>query len=479
MKKHIFIILLAALLLLAACQPTPDEPPVLQKDQDLMIQKGEATLPPEETYTPPEAPERFVYDFTDGTWTVHADAPIIVPDVPMPMVWVRSQGISQETLYRLFHLLGNGETFYLPDMDHISTKSEIAESIQSMMDQLEDGSYKDTDLSEEEWKAAIAELEKKYKTAPEENPHEQQESDGTYMLLDSKRFDTERLYLSASSRYRSIGATAYFKADGEGSCFHYYRHLDVENRKSSYSMANARKVDASSELPEGLSYADAAAMLNEVFETIGEPFEIVNVFLIDDAAQGHIDGDTFSAKHYALRFVCRRLIHGAPMVCNDTGAGNFDQIFSIPWTQERFSAVIDSVGFVSIEWEEPLTILDTVSESTNLLPFSEIREIAEKMFPIIYQHQAGYEHIAKLDTQITSVRLELIRVREQNNTKQLKGLLIPAWSFYGSCCETNTEGETSYINYGMGSGCDYYGGDQILLCINAIDGTVIDPLLGY
>ena len=86
MKKRFIIILIAALLLLCACQPTPEEPVVLQKDQDLMIQKGEATLPPEETYTPPEAPERWQYDYEEGALTVHVDAKVTVPDVLVKMI---------------------------------------------------------------------------------------------------------------------------------------------------------------------------------------------------------------------------------------------------------------------------------------------------------------------------------------------------------------------------------------------------------
>lgn len=64
MKRIAIIILIT--LLLAACQPTPDEPIVLQKDQDLMIHKGSATIVPEEGYTPPQVPERMQYDYTEG-----------------------------------------------------------------------------------------------------------------------------------------------------------------------------------------------------------------------------------------------------------------------------------------------------------------------------------------------------------------------------------------------------------------------------
>ena len=101
------------------------------------------------------------------------------------------------------------------------------------------------------------------------------------------------------------------------------------------------------------------------------------------------------------------------------------------------------------------------------------------MLPILYGKNNGHDSLRSVDTQITSVRLELIRVREQNNAKQLKGILIPVWAFYGTCHAVEDDDYSLYLHYGFGGGSDGYKGDEILLCVNAIDGTIIDPLLGY
>ena len=42
MKKRIYVIIIASFLLLCACQPTPEEPVVIQKDFDVMIEKAKA-----------------------------------------------------------------------------------------------------------------------------------------------------------------------------------------------------------------------------------------------------------------------------------------------------------------------------------------------------------------------------------------------------------------------------------------------------
>ena len=51
------IFILIILLLCTACQPTPETPLVMPKDQQIMLEKAAATRDPEDAYTPPTAPE--------------------------------------------------------------------------------------------------------------------------------------------------------------------------------------------------------------------------------------------------------------------------------------------------------------------------------------------------------------------------------------------------------------------------------------
>ena len=122
------LVFLLALLLLIGCQKTPEQPLIVPKDQELMLEKAAATQAPAEAYTPPAAPERWTFDHGDGNFVIHADADVAVPDVPLPMVWVRAEGLPQETVYRLFRLLSQGEELKLP---HVQTKAEIEESIRT------------------------------------------------------------------------------------------------------------------------------------------------------------------------------------------------------------------------------------------------------------------------------------------------------------------------------------------------------------
>lgn len=481
MKKHVITILLAALLL-TACIPTPSEPIVLQKDQDLMIKKGSATLPPDETYLPPEVPERYRFDYQDGMLTIRADAEVVVPSVPMPIVNIRAQGISQETMYRLFNLLSNGEELLLP---HRRTKTEIEEEIKSCNDLLSQKPPEHSDLSQEEYeyglRLELEQLQEEYKTAPDTDGA--RVSDGTYETMYDRAASTEFQYLEARNNRREIVAFMYKNAD-HGSQLRYNQRL---NGFEGYSEMHTIPYDETVAL-EGMQYENAAACVQEFLDAVGEPFEIAAVYRIDDAMDGSTDGTVKDAERVALRFDCRRIVNGIPLAVNASSTGYSDESsYSISWRQEILQIVADADGIVSVYWGDPLTLTGTVAESTNLMPFEKIRGIAEKMMPIVF-NPAGWNEDTTIDIQIRSVRLELIRIREQFNTDELKGMLVPVWLFYGTAELTTNYGKKEdgtdklyriYTSYGMRSGSDYYRGEEVILCINAIDGTIIDPLLGY
>ena len=467
------LISLVALLLLIGCQRTPEQPLIMPKDQELMLEKAAASQKPEEPYMPPAAPERWTFEMQSGNFSYHADADVSVPQVPLPTVWVRAQGLPQETVYRLFQLLSQGEELKLP---HVQTRAEIEESIRAYTALLEQRPDQDADMSKEEYDEGLLQeleyLKEAYKTAPETSPD--RVSDGTYEVQKSGKTSTETLVLSASNLNREINVHSFPQAD-ERSSFAYYRHL---RGRSDYSMANAHKVDAAATQNDPL-YQKAMNEVQAVLEAIGDPFEVAAVYLIDDAAYGNVDGIVHDAEHRALCVDCHRLVSGAPAAYDVSGATRKDpKSYAIPWPVESLRIIIDEEGIVSLNWKNMVTVLETASQTTNLLPFEKIEGVAEKMLPILY-NPTGWEDMKSVEIRISHVGLELIRIREQNNAAELKGLLVPAWVFYGTIQMTEASGFQDYANYGLKSGYDHYRGEEILLCLNAVDGSVIDPLLGY
>ncbi len=472
MKRICILVLI--LLLLVGCQKTPEQPLIVPKEQQVMVEKATATQAPETASSPLEVPERWTFTEQNKNFTYTIDADVVVPEGPLPMVWVRAQGLSQEAVYRLFGLLSQGEELYPPRQQ---TKADIEQRIEEDYKLIEKGPDKRSDLTREEFEEGLLDeieyLKKAYQTAPE--TWESVPTDGAYEAKTSPGSGKTYLQVHGSNLAREIIATTYDKADFH-SDFRYYRHLN--DSRYGYTMLNAKAIAQGDVLPDDLSWDRIMAEVQAVLDATGESFEVGPIFLIDDAQNGSVDGIVQEGSRHALCIDCRRVVQGVTVATNVSGISSSDTVYAIPWTMESLRFIVDSDGILTIEWNNPLTILDTVSEGVNLMPFESIRSTAERMLPIVYS-PAGYEHYRSMDITVSHVRLELMRIREQNNTQELKGMLIPAWVFYGTALGTEKDGFQDYSSYGLRGGTDFYRGDKILLCLNAVDGSVIDPLLGY
>ena len=126
--------------------------------------------------------------------------------------------------------------------------------------------------------------------------------------------------------------------------------------------------------------------------------------------------------------------------------------------------MMDDSGIFNVRWESPLDILETITDETALLPFSEIEAIFNKMLLVMYEPEAKSEYLHGVDIHIDRAALRLWRIAEQGTFDT--GLLVPVWNFYGTYTERNDE-DRSYTQ------------DKLLMTINAIDGSIIDPDLGY
>ena len=123
--KRTFVIALAILFLLTACQATPDAPIVVQKDMEQMIEKAQKT--PINTETMPDdgerypllsrlgAPERYTADITPvgERLTMDIDAVVRVPEAEaMPIAQVRPIQFTQEVVSAFFDRFRGGVTLY-------------------------------------------------------------------------------------------------------------------------------------------------------------------------------------------------------------------------------------------------------------------------------------------------------------------------------------------------------------------------------
>ena len=120
------------------------------------------------------------------------------------------------------------------------------------------------------------------------------------------------------------------------------------------------------------------------------------------------------------------------------------------WDYESLTAAVDGDGnLISLVWLAPLKVTETIAEEDK-------RDGA---------------------LTVTGVQLGLFRIREQNNTEA--GLLIPAWFFTGTFAYGETRrAERAAVGFQYPDS-DWYDAQDPLLIVNAIDGSIIDPWMGY
>ena len=195
--KRSLVIIVALLLLLTACQPTPEVDAVRQKNQGDMIDMAKAA--PEgadaikevvhvqvETQAPDfralyDIPEHLTRELTgaEGRLVVHIDADVKVPTKAMPIVRVHPVDFSQEFVSQLWDKLIGDTEMYIESNER--TKEVIEKQMEYYLS-IADGEYDNGMETPEEALEELKRLQEEYLTAPEGKPPER--ADGTLQQLE-------------------------------------------------------------------------------------------------------------------------------------------------------------------------------------------------------------------------------------------------------------------------------------------------------
>ncbi len=519
-------VIMAAACFTTACQPTPAEPVVVGKDQSVMLEKAQEKpdeTPAEAEVTVPlkeqvDAPQTYSADVTaaDGKLKiVAADAPVTLPDAhSMPIYRVKAADFTQEQVSKLLDVLFEGQKIYEVEYGP-QTKDELMEHIINVK-HMSQKTIEGMGWDDNDYKEAIAKLEKEYEAAPEENQDIVTESDG---LL--KREELLGRNGGHLAYYDALGVTtnnedyekaASFRVDNNNDM----TEADVEiktdedgnivsmggrgvNRRammmysnpgdtfdSNFGQSPAITVDENTVLEVGAvtkklntTPAEAKAIAGEFLKKAGLDMSVCAMYLLDDENLGDVDGLISPAEHYAYKLYLCRNVHGFPVTylndfstLNDPKASDATR-FMFSWDYETINMMINDDGIISFEWKSPIDVTETVAEHTNLLPFENIADKFERQMQIEYEAEARGAYFKEMTWTVEHVKLELQRIAQQDSFDE--GLLVPVWNFYGKCAAIMENGEDS--GSGMLSGDGIYNAP--MMTINAIDGSVIDTDRGY
>ncbi len=475
---------------LAACQATPGQEFVVRKDTERMVEQAgnedNGTLL--DSLVIPDG--RYSYESTgaDGRLHIKVDASIEAPaHGSMPIFRVSICEFSQEAVTDIFNYLFPDEKPY--DRVTVQTKADIEKILMNMKKQLADGSYKDNDYTEEEFKTLITEMESRYDAAPE-MASEHVVSDGTLHLSEAKG----GMYLldvaTDTSSLQVVNPVD--TALGDGNCYINYHR----NTAPSYNTLGITRTDGT-DIPEDVksklivTYDDAQAKCDGFFAAAGmvDDFCVGASFIVDDRGTG-LEGGSFvdgkygegkktAAENYAYQFYYTRKVGNIPVAVNTKNGGSFGEGFSIPWPYEYICFTIDYGGIAQINWASPIQVGETIQESSRLKSFEEIIHIFETITKTIYEAGIGtyYNDLTQIEVNVDNIQLCLLRIRERNG-KDTDGLLVPAWIFYGH--NVRKQGEDISYDFSIGGGgTRWQEAPIVLFAINAIDGSIIDMAKGY
>lgn len=458
MYKKLIIIFCFVGILFLACVPTPDKDYISQKDMTQMIEQAKQTPDldsirneneqPNAAKESPQAEERVQLTFSGNTtdqFRVEVDAAVTRPTVPMPIVRVVKKEIDMETANRYYQVLTEGIDLY--NENQLNTAPALDQKIQEAMDEIANGN------DEEPMKDYLNQLIEKRKTAP-----------------DTIGEPVKKLDLQTASHLYSVNELQEFQITKQSVFFinqEVYADTAMDSR---YEDGETQYVLGLAAIPsgyEGISMTpkQAEAEVSAILEKTGlSEFRVTDLFLTRY--------DECGCVYVAL---CDRYINGIPVAHPAQSSGSYMGSTTPAWGYEQAIVCINDKGVALFQYRAQLQLEDVLVEDANLLSFDRILEIFQNMMCTHHEVEVVDESYGNqsLTYHITDVTLSLQRISEEGSIEY--GLLVPVWNFWGYASVVSREDGSTYD----GNHIEGWKGKKPILSINAVTGSVIDPIKGY
>jgi hypothetical protein len=429
-----------ALGILSGCQQTPDHPLVVGKEQEKMLaqaksnENGKASL-----FDNLNISDRYSVNLKNksGNVSVNANADVVIPDATkIPVLSVSQREITQNEVDILAkELMRSKEIFEQPaDGKILRTKEQIDEQLLYYRGLLSNNRF---DIyPKEEVQRRIADLEKKYQTAPETLAgYHLQKSDGK-LKTQGQVSSLKILCNMDESHFASLGVINDLNECNVSLSFN-----------AGYDVNIARKTT--------ISFEQAKNIAQELLNKLGlDSFKLTSANTLYAAS-------TVNPTEHTLTFA--RNVDGIPIFSEGVQGIRPDSTYQKSWTAELITMKIDDTGVIMFDWRSPYRIGDYVTQNSKLLSFDAISSIFEKMMPVVYEDVTKGNEDMEAEFDISKIELMLMRVLKQG--KNGSGILIPVWNYYGTYHQSNEQEKDKTV--------------KCVLTINAIDGSIIDVYQGY
>lgn len=457
LRGRIAAVTLAALLLIScfttACQPTPEQPVVVKKNDDTLEKAIEASPAPVKKY---EAPAHWdeEYSENDGELTISVNADLELPDVDAyPIYKVEPRYFTKEQVQILSDaLFGDAE---VQGVDKQWTKSQYEKLIVDLKQAHTSG---ETGKTDEEFEKGIDDLEQMWRNAPETlESFNMQEA---MTLFD----ETGKVTLQADMGRKEPAELTAINDEKFGP------YIDFTNNDGlAYEEYIVQDTTGLS-----LSLSDAIQQAQDLLTKLG--IDYMDVGYTDmGVAYGREGEDTDNhPRCYLIYFT--RTVDGIPTTYDwQTGATTENDNYDIVWSYERITVGVDDSGIVQFVWAGNAALAEKMTENAQLMPFEDVKERFKQGMKNAYIYPDDPSALEQSATNwthfdIDRVVLGMTRIKLKDNGGYS---LVPVWDFFGK--ETtewvNAEGEPGTTVADDGS--------RSFLTINALDGTIINRTFGY
>ncbi len=458
-EKAASVWLFALCLLLTACQPTPEEEIVKQKSEALFVESITATAKPEKSFKM-QVSQHITQDVEteNAKIKISIDADVEMPDAEAyPIVKISKSEFSRETLKQVYTVLAHGteeievfpRAFYQKDLD-------------ALLD-LRDSGDLDKYGSLEELNEAIEAQQKKVAAAPEKTV--------TKEAVFNWTGDAAPLFFFISdAETQQVGCCNpaeeyYIECVGNMSEMKYLEAQVLYESSINYIQPRVEAGSIQLVMPK-ITEEEGKQKAEQLISDLGLSEDFVLAGSRTAVKSELYRGETGQAEA-VHEYLFVRQIAGVPVtffnVSMSSDAEN-PSSYAAPWYYEKIRIFADDSGILGFLWNGPCKVEEVVNRNARLLPFEEILETFERMVGYKYAGLQEDSLTEKSAVTVTRIQLGLVRVIEKNDLGT--AYLVPAWTFFG----------LEIIDDWSSCGCD--GFDPILI-LNALDGSVIDPKVGY
>lgn len=536
MKKRFMIVLAIVLIVtLTACQPTPTQGIVKEKNLDKMIEEATRTQTPAATTSAGGsasaaatsagaqtstdgsaqpcattvaqgqtladkmgAQKTYVKELVDAKEKVkiHVNADVQVPDVTGVTVQrVEQDQITQAQVDTLIQRLMKGDLF--SGNDYKPSKSEIQNQILKIQAALANGGGDASKLSPKlrgkagtAWlQSQIGQLQEDLKTAPEQSVKTPITSKFTAINPDDG--GGEGLYAlsqPASDMFQNFQAynysdgTSFLRFSSEKSAFSktslaYFESKEAIEAALNQGLQSLMTQDQLDAIPDlKITQEDAKKTADDIVASLGLNGQLVCIS--EDKEYGGGADMTADMSAYVNPRRCvwflryARSVNGVPVTYTTWDCMKVEKDNqAAPWSYEDMTIAIDDSGVAYFDWGSPYKMADVVTQNSNVMSFKDAMNVFDTMGLVVNAWDGISDGSPNLKS--VDIKIDHIQFGLTRITEQNKRDA----GLLVPCWDFF--GTMTYISEVNGKTQKMDDGPIPILTVNAIDGSIINRSLGY